>query len=771
VNSPRLLAAGSLAIGIALALALSSIADAILFRPLPVAHPEQIVRIYSASPLHSLGFVSYLDYQDFARARTLAGAAAQSQVLLAVGTHANDRAAEVRMGLAVTANYFDVLGVSAGWGRTFREEEEREAVVVLADAFWRGRWGGDRGILGRSITLAGTPFTVIGIAPPGFGLDRFLHEDFYVPIGVYAAGLLPSTGRPLEDRSRRFLSVYARRSAPLAAAQGDLAAMAAALSREFPATHRQQKAAVMTESAARAAAAGGMQKIAWLLLALAALTVAAALSNVSGLMLLESEARAGEYALKVALGASPLRLLGEALRRSAVLAALGTAAAVPLAWAALKAAARLWELPTSLPMRMDARIDLRIAVVAGGCALVATLFCALAPAAMARRVMSSRVTSSNTLRGVLVMLQVALAAGLLGSGASLFAGMRSASRIDLGYRTDHILTMTFDPSQMQRDETRTRAFYRELLERASRLPGVRAAAMAQSVPLGFTAAQKQVSFAAAGPDPMAVWSNTVTPEYIELMRMPVLAGRTFDARDTEKSLPVAVINQALAHFWPEGRALGQTIHIEGRAAEVIGIVQTALYQQVGEAPRPFLYLPYAQNFVPRMTLHIQTYGDPASVAPEIVEEARAVDPAPSASEIRALDDFLSHGALFAARVGVTVTGAAGACACGLSLTGLYACMASAAQRRRREIGIRRALGATRGSITRLLLAQAAKLTITGTGLGLGIAAGAQPGPGLLHPAALALTAGLVMAASLSACILPLWRAAGGDPAVALAVAE
>src|SRR5712691_540255 len=208
-----MLAAGSLASGIGLAAALASVADAVLFRPLPVARPGEIVRVYTASRLQTLGYVSYPDYQDFSRnSRTLAGMVAQSQVLLAVGSGVRE-SPQVRMGLADTPNYFDVLGVRSVLGRTFRAEDARAAVIVLSSACWRSRYGGDRRLLGRAIEIGGVPFTVIGVAPPGFGLDRFVQEDYYIPIEVYRTGLLPSAGSPLADRTTRYLSVFARATA------------------------------------------------------------------------------------------------------------------------------------------------------------------------------------------------------------------------------------------------------------------------------------------------------------------------------------------------------------------------------------------------------------------------------------------------------------------------------------------------------------------------------------------------------------------------------
>ena len=768
----------SLAIGMGLATALVSFADAILLRPLPVARPAEIVRVYSGSPKQSLGYVSYPDYEDFARdTRTLAGAVAQSQVLLAVGGREGE-VPEVRMGLAVTGNYFDVLGVPAAIGRVFHPAESREPVVVLAEAFWRERFSGKPAAIGEAISICGIPFTIIGVAPRGFGLDRFLHEDFYVPTGVYAAGLLPSTGHPLTDRGRRYLSIYARSAAPLGAVQGELSAIAAGLAHEYPDTNRDQKVRVLTEPA-RSETGGNLQAVAWVLLALAELMMLIACSTTCGLLLLDGEARAGDTALKIMLGARPLRLLWESLTESLALVATGTAAAMPLAWAALNMVSRLLALPTDLRMSIDAHFDARMADVAVGSALVAALVCASAPWAMsmttAQRPVSARVTGSSRLRHALVVMQVSIACALVAMGFTWVSGIAATRDIDLGYRTDHVLLMTFDPSQVGSDEAHAHAFYRELLRRAEQLPGVRAAALAQSVPLGFTGAQKQVKIEAAGPAPLAFWMNIVTPRYFALMRMPLLAGRDFNSSDTEDSPPVAIVNQALARLWPSGKALGHTLKIGGREVEIVGVVKTAKYIQAGESPRPFFYLAYAQSYVPRMTLHVQTQGLPADAASAVLAIAHELDPTQPGSDVRTLDQYFERGALFLARIGVCITGAAGSCALLLALIGLYSCNASAVTRRGRELGIRRALGATRYDVIRLVLSHGARLTVCGIAIGLAMAlvierwtehwAGKLPWTYLACSAAFAGI--LVAAASLAACLIPAWRAARVDPAVTL----
>ena len=770
----------SLALGIALALALIAIADAILFRPLPVARPNEIVRVFSASPLHPLGYVSYPDYQDFARnTRTLSGLLAQSQILAAVGGRAGETPA-VHMGLAVTSNYFELLGVPAQLGRTFRGDEARQPVVVLSDSLWHRRFAGDRAIIGSTVQISGTPFTVLGIARAGFGLDHFLHEDFYVPMEVYAEDLLPSTGRPLEDRGRRHLAIYGRSREPLAAIQAELASLAAHLAAEYPATNRNQKAFVMSELSARLATAGNMQTVAWGLLAFAALALIVACSNVGGLLVLESEARSREIALKAALGASPLRLFRETAGDALAITCAGTSAAIPLTWVALKVALRLWVLPTDMPLALDARVDLRMAAAAVGVLLIAALLCSAAPGSATLQkgtlhIASARITGANhRVLNALVIVELALATALAGSGASLLAGMRSAEHAYLGYRTDHILLLTFDPAQTRASENRTRAFYRDLLERTAQLPGVLAAVLAQSVPLGFTAAQKHVKIPATGADPLALWMNTVTPGYFELMRIGLVNGRDFSATDTDSSPAVAIVNEAVAKWWPDQRALGRKLEIDGRGVEIVGVVKTVKYHQTGESAKPFFYLPHAQNFVARMTLHVLTQGPPAAAAPLVVTAARGVDPAQAAAEIRPLAQFLMQGALFGARICVSVTAAAGACAWLMSLTGLYVCTANSVARRRREIGIRCALGATRGSITLLIMERSLRLTGMGIAIGVLLAAAASQwtarlvaSGNALDARALALAGAVLTATSLTACLLPAWRASSLDPAVSL----
>jgi predicted permease len=769
IKHPRFAAAaaGSLAVGIGLAAALASVADAILFRPLPVPRPNEIVRVYTASRLQSLGYFSYPDYEDLSRSSTtLSGMLAQSQVLLAVSARALD-APQVRMGLAVTSNYFDLLGVQAQLGRTLRIEDDRAPVVVLSDAFWRARFGRDRGILGRTLQIGSTPFTVIGVAPSGFGLDRFLREDYYIPIGIYKTGRMPGDNGSTAKRTQRFLSVYARRAAPLPVVQAELTALSARLEAQYPDADRGRRAVALSEIAARMRSDKTMPAIAAVLLTLAVLMLAIACANVSGLLILRGEARTGDIALRSAMGAGSLRLLGESVTETLVLALAAVAMAIPLAWSAVRAAVRAVTLPTDMPLMIDARIDGRIWALAAGAGLLVALICALpawlatrrtSPSAALRRAGSARVSGGNRLRSALVIAQVALAGALIASGGMLLESMLAAGRINLGYRIDHVLALAFDPAQTRSDESHAHAFYRDLLDRVRRLPGVKAVALAQSVPLGLTGAQRQVSIPG------------ISPAYFELMRMPLLAGRAFDDRDTATTPAVAVVNETLAKLWPAGAALGRSMEINGRRIQIVGVVQTAKYFSISEAPRPFFYLPYSQNYVTRMVLHVETAGSPAAIAPAVVAAARVVDAAQTVSEVRALEQYFSQGALFGTRIGFDVTAVTGGCALLLALAGLYSSIASTLQRRRREIGIRRALGASTFGIVRLVLAHGVRLAVIGSAAGAAVALAAKPwliSVPQSNVATVLIAAALVIAASLAACFIPAWRSARLDPAVAL----
>ncbi|HML15912.1 MAG TPA: ADOP family duplicated permease [Bryobacteraceae bacterium] len=751
-----LLAVLSLAAGIGLTAALLSVAEAILLRPLPVARPGEIARIFSVSQGQPLGFVSYPDFEDFARARSVSGAIAQTQVLVAVGDPPRV-SSRVLLGLAVTANYFDVLGVPAAIGRTFRPGESRDAVVVVAHSFWQSQFGADRTIIGRVIQMGGAAFQVIGVAPENFGLDRFSHEQFYVPMGAYQSGLLPSAGHPLEDRSRRFLTVYVRAQP---GARAEIPAIASRLEREYPESNRGRRAIVLSEFEARMRGDRTMPALTGLLAAVAALIALIACANLAGLLMLRNEARSREIAIKIAVGATRLRLFRERLMESALLAAVGASLGAAIAWTAAQLLASFATLPTDMPFSIAPRIDARV-----------VMLLALATAAIGACAPSIKPRNSSRWRSAVVATEIAMATAMTVIGGMLLESIVAAGRIDLGYRTGHVLVMALDPAQVRYPEIKTRALYDQLLQRIPQLPGVRAAALAQSIPLGYTGAQRQIEIegeeAARDRDRLSCWMNLATSGYFELLRMPVIAGRAFDDRDTAQSPPVAIVNQALARLFP-GPAIGRRMRINGRSVEVVGIVRTAKYFTVGESPKPYFYLPYSQNYASRMVLHVETIGSPSKAAPAVIAAIRSLDASQPVSEIRALDDYFSKGAMFTARLGVRVMSVVSLCALLLAMAGLYGVVSQMVARRKREIGIRMALGARPGRVVALVAGHAAKLAAIGIATGFAAARLASRFvPGRMKPSVLLATAILILAATIVACLIPARRACSIDPSVAL----
>jgi ABC-type antimicrobial peptide transport system permease subunit len=707
----RTLAVLSLAAGIGLAAALSSIVDAILLRPLPVARPQEVMRVFTSSEGQPYGFVSYPDFEDFRKTKPMI---AECLIPVSAG-----EPARMQMALAVTPDYFQVLGVGARFGRTFTKEDQ--AVVVLAH--------GSANDLGKNLRVGPKLYTIIGVAPEKFGLDRFLHADLYLPIRAYGDGKI------LEDRSRRFLTVHLRGFD----AATEIASIAARLEREHPETNRGRRAVVLGELTARLRMDKMMTPLAGLLGALAALIFAIGCANACGALLMRRKARTRVTAIKIALGASPMRLLGESLLESAGICLTGCALGLPFAWVVIEALRRSIVLPTDFSISITAHMDGRVIALACASAAAATLICLV------------RIGAHN----LIAMVEIALATALAATGGSLWAGLNAAKNVDLGYRTDHISVMTFDPAQSGYDETRTRAFFHELTERVQSLPGVRGVALAQSVPLGMTGAQRQIRI--GDQEEMTVWMNIVTPEYFELMHMALVGGRGFDDRDG------AIVNEELA----KRVGIGEKMQVGGKLVEAIGVVKTAKYMRWDEAPRPFFYLPYQQNYASRMTLNIESNADVFGAVRSLAREIPA-------SDVRTLREYFDNGAMFGVKIALRIAEVVGGGGLLLALGGLYGVVSSAVARRRREIAIRIALGASHLRVFAMIVRQGMVFAMVGAAAGLVAAQlgsrllrGLVPGSGDSSLSASAGAAALMIGASLVACAVPAMRALRVDPAAVL----
>jgi putative ABC transport system permease protein len=781
----------SLAIGIGANTAMFSLADAMLLRPLPVPNSSEVVRVMSTSQTVNYGQVSYPDYIDFRdQSKTLSGLVACEQAV--VGFNADPSSpSQIKVGLAVSPNFFDVLGVKPALGRGFRPDEDRAPVVVLTDLTWQSQFARDPGIVGRTIRLSKIDFTIIGVAPKNFpGLDRYVHESLYVPL-VIRSQLSPDNKEPLSQRDALTLSVFGRLAPGHTAseAQSELQAIARNLERAYPETNLGRGALAMTEIQARTHIDPDDALQTAILLAIAGSVLLIACANVANLLLSRARARSREIAIRLAIGASRMRLLQQLLTESLLLSLAGGAGGLLLALFCIDFFSSV-RFPTSLPLWLVTRPDLRVLSFCLAASVLSAIIFGLAPALHAiKSDLNNTLKAGDSalmshrrrfqVRNVLAVAQIAISMMLLLASGLLVKDFSNLIHARAGFRTDHVLVASLDPALVRYQEPQGRAFYRDLVEHLRQLPGVRSVALGEHIPLGISSSSKNVAVegyeVAKGQTSFAIQINIVDENYFKLIQIPVVSGRTFDSHDTSSSPPVAIVNQVMAEkYWPKRNAIGGRIRMGKQTLEVVGIAKTIHYRDVSESPLPFLYLPFSQQYSSFMTLHVESAGDPASLAAPVLAEVRRLDPGTPVADIQTLDHVFHEGALFGTRLitqAVTVIGLFGLL---LASAGLYGVIAYSVSRRTREIGIRVAIGADPRGIARLVLRQGLTLTFIGVGIGLLLALSVSKLLASLlvgvssHDPFVFIAVTLILAAvSLLACYVPARRAARVDPLLAL----
>src|SRR6266481_4851170 len=736
----------TLALGIGMTSATFSMVDALIFRPYPVPHSSDIVTLASTTHDSNLDDFSYREYLDIrGKTKSYDGVIANAD-MEAVGFSAEPGATpRVRGGMMVSGNYFRVLGVEPRLGRGFRQDEDqvpgRNAVVVLGPDFWKHEFASDPGVLGKTIRLNGTDFTVIGVAPETFpGMLVFGHPDFYMPL---AMGRVFSTNLQknfFEDRDDRELIVKARLKpgTTLQQARNELAVLAKNLELEYPKVNHSRGAAVYTQFQTRT-----REDVNWkfgvifVILALAVLLVAC--TNVAGLLLSRARARTREIAVRLAIGAGRFRLIRLLLTESLILAALGGLAGIAVGYGFVEwfhskeSIVFMTDLPVGVPFNMDTRALL----VALALSAVSALLCGLAPALQSTHTDLVNGLKSADVdvpgrkrlwgRSLLVVAQVSISLMLL-TASFLMARSFQHSLLDgTGFKKDHLLMTSFDPRLEQYSAAQTKQFYKLLAERVRETPGVQSATLTQTVPLGQDSLDG-VAFVPDGfqmprdRDSFTSAMDTVDEAYFETMGIPVLRGRGFLASDTAESPRVAVVNEQFAkHYWPGGDAVGKRIRLESRAGtlvEIVGIAQTIKYQGSIEKPMDFLYMPLAQHPVPRMVLMLRSSGDPLQLIQPVKDVVRTLDPNLPMLHIMSYEDYYLNQAVEGPRIAMKLVGAMGGVGLVLAVAGLYGLVAYNVSRRTREIGIRIALGAASSDVLRLVMGKGIVLVGVGTVIGL-----------------------------------------------------
>jgi predicted permease len=796
----------SLAIGVGANCAAFTWADALLLRPLPVPNPAEVMTVGSmlggGGALGSVLRASYPEYTAMRdRAKSFDGLVAFNSFSTGVAA-SRDAVPTLKLGIMVSANFFDALGLRPKPGRGFRTEEGtvpgRDAVIVLGHRIWQGQFGGDPGILGRHVFLSGMPFTVVGVAPPGFlGLEPFVQIDFYVPLMMWEQLLPARNSHPLESRDMRYLIVKGRlkRGVDLATARADLSIVAKELARQYPDTNRNRDLVVQTELQNRAAQIPPVAMLASLLATLAAAVLFVACANMAGLLTSRGPARAREMAVRSAIGAGRAGLIRQLMTESFLLSIGGGILGLAAGYASMRVFRHV-QIPTDLPIGPTFDLDRRALAFSLIVACVSTFLFGLVPAIQTSRVDLTAVMKGTDGtrgrrswgRGLLVIGQVAVSVVLLVIAAFSYRAFREELTSGPGYRIDHLLLMSVDTGLARYTDGESSRFFERLLERARSAPGVRSAAFTSAVPmqtsnLNLSTLIPEGFAPRGGQENVSVMSAVVGDDYFSTIRIPIVRGREFQVEDRAQAPRVAVVNELFAeHYWPGQNPLGKQLRVQSAGRphtvfHVVGVAKNSKYMLLAEPPTEYVYFPVRQDPSANLILLTQSDGDPSSLAAPLRNVVRSLDSNMPVYDVRTMEEFYKISTVGLMDTIIGTIAAMGVMGLALSLVGLYGLIAYAASRRTKEIGIRMALGADRSTVLRMVMKQGIVLSTAGLAVGLlaSVATGELLAATFVGPSAdknhdftsLLLVAAGVLAVTGLAAYIPARHASRTDPLNAL----
>ncbi|MGB6130199.1 MAG: ABC transporter permease [Acidobacteriaceae bacterium] len=780
----------SIGLGIGANATIFSMVSRFVLRPAPVGEPGTLLALNTTEAgercCNEFPWPVYTDVRD--GAKSFSGVAAYYD-LLPASMGGSGEPARV-WGQAATANYFDVAQIPLTLGRGFLPGEEKQRVIVLGYRLWRRRFASDPAIVGKDVTLSGKPFTVVGVAPPAFhGIDQILDPQFWIPLGIveqFAPGL---PDRNL--RSQHWLSVIARLKPGLTEGQAkaELATLAKHYAAAYPATDK--------DIGFRLEQAGSLppRDRATVLLFLSALSVVVLLvlgiacANVSNLLLAWAAARKREMAVRLALGAGRAVLLRQMLLESVVLALGGGLVGAALSlWAT--SALGAFHVPAPVPLDLSLRLDWRVLLYTLALSIGAGLFFAAVPAWIATH---PRLTDALrgedalarpgrrlTLRNLLVVSQIAMCVVLLCAAGLFLRSLSSATNIDIGFRSRGVVMLSVDPRIHGYTPAATTRFLEDVRERIGAIPGVTAAAVTDVVPLsggnrsdGFTVEGRKSTS-----EPPIVDEYMAGPGYFAALGIPRIAGRDF-SHEAAGDPKAAIVSESFAtRLFGRENPIGQRVSGGGATYEIIGVVGDIKSRTLGEDTRPVLFRSLAQNVGSDpsflgYTIVVRSAGDTAAIVGAARQAIHAIDPAMAVYNVETIEEHL-RSALFLPSLAGTLFGIFGGIGLALAGIGLYGVMSYTVSRRRREIGIRIALGAQRTAIQRLMLGQGLRLMLIALAVGLPVAwmlakfsgsflYGIRPHDAFTFTAVPVFLAGIGMLA----CWIPSRRAAEVDPQTTL----
>jgi macrolide transport system ATP-binding/permease protein len=756
-----------------------------------VDHPDRIVAFNGTSRTRNDLSTSYPDFQDYRQRRpdTIDDLVAFSLVPMNMRTSGDPLRV---FGEIVSGNYFDMLGVRAALGRTFRPDEvtvtNRDPVVVLSHNFWQRRFGGNTAIVGQTVTLNGRAFTIVGVTTEGFhGTEPYLNIDLWVPMSMQPAVM--SGGDRLNSRGQLWLEVFVRLKpgVPLARAEADLGLVARDLAVAYPDA---PGSGVKLYELWRAPTMGGMAVTAVMgvQLGVAGIVLLIACANVANLLLASAATRQRETAVRLTLGASRSRLVQQLLTESTLLAVAGGLAGVAFAYAT-RDVVRLFIPPAPLPIMVNSTLNGAAFIFAAVVTIATALIFGLVPAwqgsttsiVTSLKESATSITSTRRrarLRQGLVIAQVALSLVLLVSAGLFLRTLLNAQSVDPGFATRRGLLAAIDLLPAGYDASRGRVFQQQLLSEVRAIPGVEAASFVDRVPLGF-GGQSAIRISVDGYSPapneeMLVYWNRVGSDYLRTMGIRLVEGREFTDRDTDTRPDVVLVNETMARRYFGGRSpIGGRIRIAQRTLEVVGVAGDGKYTSITESPRAVMFAPGAQWYRPDVVLTLKTASDPGAVVAALQAAVRHLDANIPLFDMRTIADHLEI-SVFVQRMVASLLGVFGMLAILLATVGLYGVIAALAAQRTPEIGMRMALGARAVDIVTMILKQASGM------IGLGVVAGLimafavtrlfkslLVGVAATDAVSFGATTVLLLAVGLAASYLPARRAASISPLTAL----
>jgi putative ABC transport system permease protein len=772
----------TLALGIGATTAIFSIVNAVLIKPLSFSDPDRLVIVWERFGARNqntnvVNPANYLDWRDRATSFSDLAAFGWTQ-----RTFTGD-APELVQGRAVTPNFFRTVGVSPLLGRVFTAAESDSGgpdVVVLSYGLWRGRFGGDTSIIGRTVPVSGGSVTVLGVMPPALRPMPWGREAYWEPLRLNESHRV---------HSGRWLMVIGRLQpgAGEARAQTEMDVITRNLQQQYPDFDTGWDANVvpLTDQVV-----GSARQALVIVLGAVVLVLLIAAANVGNLVLVRAEARQRELALRTALGASRLRLVQQWLAESVLVSIVGGAAGLLLAaWGVelLVAVA-----PPYIPRLEEITVDTRVLIVAAALSVVVGIGAGLPAALNAARDIAGglhgvgRTTASRAARrwrDGLVVAQVSLALVLLGGAGLLVRSLQRLSGVSPGFDLSHLTTMAIDlPQPTYADGARQTAFYAQLADRVRGFAGVSDFGAISLIPLVPQGAATRFSIVGRPPQRPGEWTSAdiriVDPGYFATMRIPTIAGRTFTAADRADAPPVIVVNQKMARqYWTNGQAVGSRMKVSwthpDATPEIIGVVGDVRTSALDADLRPMIYYVEAQDPTASLTLAIRHSGDPGLLVTAVRAAVRDLDHDVPLTDIASMTTRLAR-SMSDRRYPMLLLSGFAALAVVLAAVGLYGLLSYVVSRRTREIGVRMALGADRSKVLGLVLRDGVRLTLVGAVIGVvasGVAARALGhllyGVGPTDPLTFAVVGLLLVAVALVASYLPAARATRVDPVEAL----